>query len=159
MRCGKSSAFHYTRSPTVNKERDGHRGWQGAETDAQGRRAGGRCLHRDGVARAQPQGESHFRGHRQSDFGHNFYAGQTLAHDARVTLFAWMGDFSHPIETQESGWSGQLALPRDLGLNAELELTTTPILELAQLRGASHELGTVPLQAGGHPPHLRCAGC
>ncbi|EPD68259.1 hypothetical protein HMPREF1219_01905 [Corynebacterium pyruviciproducens ATCC BAA-1742] len=97
--------------------------------------------------------------YRQSDFGHNFYAGQTLVLDGRVTPFAWMGDFSHPIESQEWGWSGQLALPRDLGLNAELELTTTPILELAQLRGASHELGTVPLQAGGHPPHLRCAGC
>ena len=85
--------------------------------------------------------------YRQSDFGHNFYAGQTLAHDARVTLFAWMGDFSHPIEMQESGWSGQLAVPRDLGLNAELELTTTPLPEFEQLRGASHELGTVPLPA------------
>lgn len=66
--------------------------------------------------------------------------------DGRVTLFAWMGDFSHPIESQECGWSGQLALTRDLGLNDELELTTTPILELAQLRGASHELGTVPFE-------------
>lgn len=55
-------------------------------------------------------------------------------HDGRVTLFAWMGDFSHPIETQESGWSGQLALPRDLGLNAELELTLpTSVAEAVEL--------------------------
>ncbi len=72
--------------------------------------------------------------YRQSDLGHNFYAGQTLAHDGRVTLFAWMGDFSHPIETQVSGWSGRLAVPRDLGLNAELEVTLpTSVAEAVEL--------------------------
>lgn len=72
--------------------------------------------------------------YRQSDLGHIFYAGQTLAPGGRVTLFAWMGDFSHPIETQVSGWSGQLAVPRDLGLNAELEVTLpTPVAEAVEL--------------------------
>ncbi|MGM5595140.1 hypothetical protein QZG57_09675 [Corynebacterium glucuronolyticum] len=72
--------------------------------------------------------------YRQSDLGHNFYAGQTLAPGGRVTLFAWMGDFSHPIETQVSGWSGRLAVPRDLGLNAELEVTLpTSVAEAVEL--------------------------
>lgn len=72
----------------------------------------------------------------QFDFGHNFYATQSMhSPDNRRLMFAWMGGFSLPLASQaEDGWSGQLATPREVSLSKDLEIIATPIPEFKGLR-------------------------
>ncbi|MCI6574672.1 MAG: GH32 C-terminal domain-containing protein [Actinomycetaceae bacterium] len=80
------------------------------------------------------------------DWGHDYYAGQTLRlpdPDRRLIVFAWMGGFSLPLASQrEDGWSGQLALPRELCTGVTGNIVAKPIAELEKLRCESKDYGS-----------------
>ena len=80
----------------------------------------------------------------QFDFGHNFYATQSMhSPDNRRLMFGWMGGFTLPLASQaEDGWSGQLATPREVSLSKDLEIIATPIPEFKGLREDTVDKGT-----------------
>lgn len=72
--------------------------------------------------------------YRPLDWGHHFYATQSMeAPDGRRIAFGWMGEFANPLGSQADGWSGQLAIPRELTLDDDLTLVSTPARELSAL--------------------------
>lgn len=89
--------------------------------------------------------------YRPADWGHTFYAPQTLeAPDGRRVLLAWMGAFTLPLASQEAdGWSGQLTVPRELTLGEDLRLRSVPVAEIARLRRDSRDHGAFELAADG----------
>lgn len=89
------------------------------------------------------------RPYTQGDWGHSFYAAQSmLAPDGRRLTFGWMGGFTLPLASQAAdGWSGQLAIPRELRLTDDLDLAARPIREIEQLRHDSVDLGAFTLGA------------
>lgn len=65
--------------------------------------------------------------YRPADWGHHYYAPQTFAApDGRRIMFGWMGEFARALACQDDGWSGQLTVPRELSLNDDLSLSSTP---------------------------------
>lgn len=87
--------------------------------------------------------------YRQVDWGHNFYAPQTLeTPDGRRICWGWMGSFTLPVVSQaEDGWAGQLTVPRYLSLGADLNLVSTPLEELKNLRQKETDIGSLRLEA------------
>lgn len=87
--------------------------------------------------------------YRQNDWGHNFYACQSfLDPKGRRIVIGWMGGFTLPLASQaHDGWSGQMSLPRQLHLDSELRLVSTPIEEIESLREDSVEWGPLKLNA------------
>lgn len=87
--------------------------------------------------------------YRPLDWGHHYYAPQTMeTPDGRRVAFGWMGGFTLPLASQASdGWSGQMALPRELRLSADGRLIASPIQELDQLRRDSRNWESVTLRA------------
>ncbi|WP_129660274.1 glycoside hydrolase family 32 protein [Rothia halotolerans] len=86
--------------------------------------------------------------YRPLDWGHQFYAPQTFeAPDGRRIAFGWMGSFEIPVPTQaEDAWCGQLTVPRELTLDADLRLRNRPVAEIERLRTGSRESG--PFEVG-----------
>lgn len=86
--------------------------------------------------------------YRPLDWGHNYYAPQTfLAPDGRRIVIGWMGGFTLPLASQaEDGWSGQMAVPRELALGDDGRLRAQPIRELTGLRVETKDWGPVTLQ-------------
>jgi beta-fructofuranosidase len=80
---------------------------------------------------------------RSLDGGNAFYAPQTLAApDGRRILWGWMGAFDAALPPQAAdGWCGQLTVPRELTLDADGHVRSTPIGELTRLRRDSRDLG------------------
>ncbi len=87
--------------------------------------------------------------YRQVDWGHNFYAPQTLeTPDGRRICWGWMGSFTLPVASQaEDGWAGQLTVPRYLSLGLDLNLVSTPLEELKHLRQKETDIGSLRLEA------------
>ncbi|MDO4908865.1 MAG: sucrose-6-phosphate hydrolase [Corynebacterium sp.] len=72
------------------------------------------------------------REYSHCDWGHNFYAPQTFAHNGRRILFGWMGSFNNDLASQtQDNWAGQLTLPRELHLDTDLTLTQHPVHDLS----------------------------
>lgn len=82
--------------------------------------------------------------YRPADWGHHFYAPQTFAApDGRRIMFGWMGGFTLPLASQaEDGWSGQLAVPREVSVGEDGRLRFTPLPELEQLRSETVDFGS-----------------
>jgi beta-fructofuranosidase len=87
---------------------------------------------------------------RPLDGGNAFYAPQSLAApDGRRILWGWMGAFDAALPPQAAdGWCGQLTVPRELTLEADGTVRSTPIAELTRLRRDSTDLGPCELPAG-----------
>lgn len=85
----------------------------------------------------------------QIDRGHNFYAPQTfLAPDGRRIMMGWMGSFGIPVASAaEDGWAGQLTVPMELSLTADLKLKHQPVAELAAIFGEPVEETGFKLEA------------
>lgn len=85
--------------------------------------------------------------YRPIDWGAQYYAAQSLeAPDGRRIILAWMGGFDAPIPSKvEDGWCGQLTVPRELGLDADLRLRANPVQEYAALRTDATDLGSFRL--------------
>lgn len=71
----------------------------------------------------------------EMDFGHDFYAVQTL-HDeqGRRIAIGWMDMWESEMPTKEHGWCGALTLPRELSLSADDKVIMKPVAELETLR-------------------------
>lgn len=81
-------------------------------------------------------------GYRTSDWGHNYYASQSLlAPDGHRIAFAWMGGFALPMASQADGWAGQLGVPRELTLGEDDRVRARPIAEIRELRGDAIDFG------------------
>lgn len=69
------------------------------------------------------------------DYGHDFYAVQTLLDDqGRRIAIGWMDMWESPMPTKEHGWAGALTLPRELTLTGDGKLAMNPVSELEMLR-------------------------
>lgn len=134
-------------------ELDGH--WvitYGPMTRARREGYGGRNGHNAGyvVGRWRP-GEDFVqtRAYRHADWGHNFYAAQSLlTPDHRRVTIGWLGGFILPMAPQaEDGWAGQMSIPRELHLDEDLNLVSTPIEEFEALRLSTLDFGSFTLGA------------
>ncbi|MBW3087731.1 sucrose-6-phosphate hydrolase [Bifidobacterium sp. 82T24] len=72
---------------------------------------------------------------RMWDWGHNFYAPQSMpAPDGRRLQYGWMSAFVPPIPNQGDGWCGQLTVPRQIRLDSYGCIRSNPADELEGLR-------------------------
>ena len=81
-------------------------------------------------------GEFNYTAVNDIDFGHDFYAQQTLTHpDGRVIMFAWMQTLCRNFPTHDLGhkWCGSHILPRELNFKNGL-LYNNPIKEIEKYR-------------------------
>jgi sucrose-6-phosphate hydrolase SacC (GH32 family) len=70
-----------------------------------------------------------------------------LAPDGRRVLWAWIFDQRGGELRRASGWSGEMALPRELTLGADNRLRMRPLQELQRLRYNEQELKNVAIPA------------
>ncbi|MCI2255809.1 glycoside hydrolase family 32 protein [Domibacillus sp. PGB-M46] len=78
---------------------------------------------------------------QELDYGHDFYAVQTLIDDhGRRIAIGWMDMWESPMPTKEHGWAGALTLPRELSLTSDGKIAMNPVSELEKLREKSIEL-------------------
>nr|WP_078414615.1 glycoside hydrolase family 32 protein [Priestia abyssalis] len=78
---------------------------------------------------------------QELDYGHDFYAVQTLLdeHGRRIAI-GWMDMWESPMPTKEHGWAGALTLPRELSLTPDGKMAMNPVSELELLREKSIDL-------------------
>lgn len=78
---------------------------------------------------------------KELDYGHDFYAVQTLLDDhGRRIAIGWMDMWESPMPTKEHGWAGALTLPRELSLTPDGKIAMNPVIELERLREKSIDL-------------------
>lgn len=76
------------------------------------------------------------------DYGHDFYAVQTLLDGkGRRIAIGWMDMWESPKPSQKHGWAGAMTLPRELVLTEEGKIAMKPIEELTLLRQQSTPIG------------------
>ena len=86
---------------------------------------------------------------RKLDFGDRHFCAPYVMADSqgRRILWGWIGE-DRSVEAQRAaGWSGVLALPRELGLRADGKLAINPVEEIKSLRGESHRWSDIQLSA------------
>lgn len=87
--------------------------------------------------------------HERMSWADNLYfAPETLVDDAgRRVLWAWIFDQRSPAKRQASGWSGEMALPREIWLGDDNRLRMRPVEELKRLRFDEKSFGAFSLAA------------
>lgn len=69
------------------------------------------------------------------DFGHDFYATQTmLTRDGRRLMIAWLGMWQSKYLESDNGWATMLTLIRELKLSDQGRLLMQPLKEMVKLR-------------------------
>lgn len=68
------------------------------------------------------------------DFGSNFYAVQSFAHEGRRIAIGWISDFLGEHRVEKNGAYGSFALPREVHVRGE-RLYLTPVRECYELLG------------------------
>ncbi|MBC8080639.1 MAG: glycoside hydrolase family 32 protein [Gorillibacterium sp.] len=90
---------------------------------------------------------------RDMDYGHDFYASQSMENDqGRRVMIAWMDMWCAPMPSQKEGWAGAMTLPRDVLISENGSVLTPPVPELEKLRGehiAEQQLVISPDQPNG----------
>ncbi|MRX72799.1 sucrose-6-phosphate hydrolase [Bacillus lacus] len=72
---------------------------------------------------------------KELDYGHDFYAVQTLKDDnGRRIAIGWMDMWESYMPTKEDGWCGALTLPREITLDGQDRIRMNPVDELELLR-------------------------
>ncbi len=92
--------------------------------------------------------------HEQMSWSDNLYfAPETLEDDrGRRILWAWIFDRRPDALRRASGWSGEMALPRELALGPDNRLRFKPIEELKRLRFDERAFGPIELEPGATRP-------
>ncbi|MFC4778053.1 glycoside hydrolase family 32 protein [Paenibacillus sp. GCM10023252] len=81
------------------------------------------------------------RGWMDLDYGTDYYAAQTLrAGDGRRIVIGWMDMWGASEPSARYGWTGCMALPRELTMLEDGILRIHPVAELQLLRGSSWQL-------------------
>ncbi len=79
------------------------------------------------------------------DYGGSLFAPQTLEHSGRKIMFGWLTEHRTTEAQLAAGWSGVMALPRELSIqNGRFE--QRPIVELEALRSQKFEWRNLELQ-------------
>lgn len=99
----------------------------------------GRTMHPLAATGRYRQGRFEIDGYQRLDLGgRHAYAPQTFADEhGRRILWSWMQEARGDRAQIESGWSGAMALPRMLRLDATGVIRQEPVPELAAARGAA----------------------
>lgn len=85
---------------------------------------------------------------RMSWVDNALFAPRTLeAPDGRQILWNWIFDQRSGKTRQESGWSGEMSLPRELTLGEDNRLRIRPVRELERLRYNAQTLKDIPIPA------------
>lgn len=75
------------------------------------------------------------------DYGHDFYAPQTLTDEkGRRIMIGWMDMWFSKRPSEEDGWAGAMTIPRELTYNHKGQFVQQPIEELKTLREDHHHL-------------------
>ncbi|XP_045771369.1 sucrose-6-phosphate hydrolase-like [Maniola jurtina] len=72
-------------------------------------------------------------GFQEIDFGHDFYAAQTVEANGKRYISAWFNMWGVPHHEAVDGWAGMLTIPRELRL-VNNRVTMNPVEELVSLR-------------------------
>jgi sucrose-6-phosphate hydrolase SacC (GH32 family) len=98
--------------------------------------------------------------HERLSWADNLYfAPETLAApDGRRVMWAWIFDQRRPAVRNASGWSGEMALPRQLSLGPDHKLRIAPVQELERLRYDEKTLGPFELAADSETPLPEISG-
>ena len=83
------------------------------------------------------------------DFGDRHFCAPYTMSDSqgRRILWGWIGE-GRTVEAQQvAGWSGVMALPRELSLRDDGKLTVCPVQEIDSLRGEHHRFTDINLSA------------
>jgi len=86
---------------------------------------------------------------RMSWVDNGYFAPRTLAApDGRQILWSWIFDKRSGATKTASGWSGEMALPRELSLGEDNRLRISPIKELQCLRYNEQALNDIDVASG-----------
>lgn len=86
-------------------------------------------------------------GFQEIDFGHDFYATQTLENDGKRILVAWFGMWETGFPEAADGWAGAITIPRELKLRGS-RLLMKPVDALTSLRAETVWDGEVKQNQG-----------
>lgn len=78
---------------------------------------------------------------QEIDFGHDFYATQTMEHNGKRILIAWFGMWEVPHPEDVDGWAGAMTIFRELEMVGD-RIIMKPIDEMSILREESVFAGT-----------------
>jgi sucrose-6-phosphate hydrolase SacC (GH32 family) len=92
--------------------------------------------------------------HERMSWSDNLYfAPESLAGPGgRRVMWAWIFDQRPKTERVASGWSGEMAIPRELSLGPDHKLRQRPIVELERLRYHHQSLGPISLAKNASVP-------
>lgn len=92
--------------------------------------------------------------HERMSWVDNLYFAPESLEDAkgRRVMWAWIFDRRGATAREASGWSGEMALPRELTLGPDNRLRMKPVDELKQLRYDEKSVGPFDLAAGASKP-------
>uniref|UniRef100_A0A2A4K6T7 Sucrose-6-phosphate hydrolase n=1 Tax=Heliothis virescens TaxID=7102 RepID=A0A2A4K6T7_HELVI len=71
---------------------------------------------------------------QEIDYGHDFYATQTMEHEGNRYLIAWMGTWNATYPERPDGWAGAMTIIRELTLKGD-RILMKPIDAITKLRG------------------------
>lgn len=75
------------------------------------------------------------------DYGHDFYAVQTLLDSkGRRIAIGWMDMWEANMPTKADGWCGALTLPREVTLGSNNKILMNPVKEISLLRESEHHV-------------------
>ncbi|CAH2091650.1 unnamed protein product [Euphydryas editha] len=76
------------------------------------------------------------RGFQELDYGHDFYATQTILDDmGRRIVIAWMDMWDQNYPEQRDGFNGQMTIPRELSLTRSGRIIQKPVKEIKGVHG------------------------
>ncbi|XP_047024683.1 uncharacterized protein LOC124633488 [Helicoverpa zea] len=79
---------------------------------------------------------------QEIDYGHDFYATQTMEHEGHRYLIAWMGTWNADYPERAHGWAGAMTIIRELTLKGN-RILMNPIDAITNLRGSKAHNGTL----------------
>lgn len=85
---------------------------------------------------------THEVGFQEIDYGHDFYAAQTMEAFGRRVLVGWFNMWEQPHPEEEDGWAGAMTLVRELKL-VDNRITMWPVKDMIQLRDEIKMVGVL----------------
>lgn len=85
---------------------------------------------------------THEVGFQEIDYGHDFYAAQTMEAFGRRVLVGWFNMWEQPHPEEEDSWAGAMTLVRELKLVGN-RITMWPVKDMIQLRDEIKMVGVL----------------